>query len=147
MTDHYNEQREAEEAKGKTKEEFENQLKKQKEKDDIKKVEEQIKDLESKLKGSKNVEAPSENKPEVKKQVQVQQRHPFIQINGEAVRTYKFPGNEVIQIPNVIGLSICPNGDHRLLVSNNGAQIAYRIPNRWLVIEYVAKEGPYVFAE
>ena len=115
--------------------------KKQREDDDIKKVEGQIKDLETKLKDS------NQDQPKLETKKQIQQRHPFIQINGEAIRTYKFPGNEVIQIPNVIGLSICPNGDHRLLVSNNGAQIAYRIPNRWLVIEYIAKEGPYVFAE
>lgn len=87
--------------------------------------------------------------PDVKQDTQpkqIPQRFPFVQVPNELARTYVMENGERLSIPNVAAYSEMSDGGHRVISHNNGGQVAFTIPPKWIWIEHVSKQGIYVFS-
>ena len=87
-----------------------------------------------------------EGDPDEPVEVEFKQNFPFKEIKGELLRTYIFPNNQQIPVPNVRFFSESAKG-HRLISGNNLTQGVF-IPRGWLGIIYQGETGkPYTFTE
>lgn len=65
----------------------------------------------------------------------------FVDISSEKIRTYRFPGDEVIQIPGPQYLNVSRSGGHRIL---NVHGVSFYVPKGWIMLSWEAKdEAPH----
>ena len=65
----------------------------------------------------------------------------FVDISSEKSRTYRFPGNELVHIPDPQYLHVSRAGGHRIL---NSHEVSFYVPKGWIMLSWEAKdEAPH----
>ena len=68
----------------------------------------------------------------------------FTDISTEAVRRYRFKGNEIVEIPGPLWLNVSRTGGHRIFDENG---VSHYIPKGWIELSWVAKVGEANFVK